>query len=58
MNGCFIGNVTNYLVTPANNVFEVKNGKKEFLIPDIPHVVLELDFEKKLMVIDPMPGLI
>ena len=58
MNGCFIGNVTNYLVTPANNVFEVKNGKKEFLIPDIPHVVLKLNIKTKRMIIDPIPGLI
>jgi len=58
MNGCFLGNVTDFLETSANNVFEVQNGKKEFLIPDVPHVVLELDIEKKQMIIDPIPGLI
>jgi len=57
-NGLFLGEVTDFLETGANNVYEVRNGKSEFLIPDVPHVVLELDFEKQLMVIDPLPGLI
>ena len=57
-NGFFLGNVTNFLETAANNVFEVQNGKNEFLIPDVPHVVLELDIEKQKMIIDPIPGLI
>ena len=39
-------------------VYEVHNGEIEFLIPDVPHVVLKLDFEKHCMIIDPLPGLI
>ena len=57
-NGLFLGEVTDFLETGANNVYEVHNGKSEFLIPDVPHVVLELDLEKQRMVIDPLPGLI
>ena len=57
-NGLFLGEVTDFLETGANNVYEVRNGKNEFLIPDVPHVVLELDLEKQCMVIDPLPGLI
>ena len=57
-NGLFLGEVTDFLETGANNVYEVRNGKNEFLIPDVPHVVLELDLEKQRMVIDPLPGLI
>jgi len=30
---------------------------KEFLIPDAPGVVLELDLETRKLVIDPVPGL-
>ena len=56
--GLFLGEVTDFLETGANNVYEVHNGDSEFLIPDVPHVVLELDLEKQLMVIDPLPGLI
>ena len=57
-NGLFLGEVTNLLETGANNVYEVHNGEIEFLIPDVPHVVLKLDFEKHCMIIDPLPGLI
>ena len=57
-NGYFLGNIINFLETPANNVFEVKKGKKQFLVPDVPHVVLDLDLKKRQMIIDPIPGLI
>ena len=57
-NGLFLGEIVDFLETGANNVYEVHNGESEFLIPDVPHVVLELDLEKQLIVIDPLPGLI
>ena len=57
-NGCFLGIITNLLETSANNVYEVQNGKSEFLVPDVPDVVLELDIKKQRMVINPIPGLI
>ena len=57
-NGLFLGEVTDFLDTCANNVYEVHNGESEFLIPDVPHVVLELNLEKHCMIIDPLPGLI
>ena len=57
-NGLFLGEVTDFLETGANNVYEVHNGESEFLIPDVPHIVLELDIEKHCMIIDPLPGLI
>ena len=57
-NGRFLGEVVDFLETGANNVYEVHNGESEFLIPDVPHVVLELNLEKQLIVIDPLPGLI
>ena len=57
-NGRFLGEVVDFLETGANNVYEVHNDESEFLIPDVPHVVLELDLEKQLIVIDPLHGLI
>ena len=57
-NGRFLGEIAHFLETGANNVYEVHNGESEFLIPDVPHVVLDLDLEKQRMVIDPLPGLI
>ena len=57
-NGRFLGEISDVLETGANNVYEVRNGKSSFMIPDVPHVVLELDVESRRMKIDPLPGLI
>ena len=57
-NGCFLGEVTDLLETAANVVYKVQKGKDEFLIPDVPHVVLELDIEEQRIIINPIPGLI
>ena len=56
--GKILGEITDFLETGANNVYEVSNGSSAFLIPDVPHVVLELNVETKRMIIDPLPGLI
>ena len=56
--GRILGEITDFLETGANNVYEVSNGSLAFLVPDVPHVVLELNVETKRMVIDPLPGLI
>ncbi len=57
-NGIYLGEISEFLETGANNVFEVRNGKNSFMIPDVPHVVLDLNIESRRMTIDPMPGLI
>jgi len=56
--GRILGKITDLLETGANNVYEISNGSSSFLIPDVPHVVLELNVETKKMIIDPLPGLI
>ena len=56
--GRFLGKISEILETGANNVYEVLNGKSRFMIPDVPHVVLELNIKSRLMTIDTIPGLI
>ena len=56
--GRILGKITAILETGANNVYEVSDGISVFLVPDVPHVVLEMNVETKRMVIDPLPGLI
>ena len=56
--GRFLGKISEFLETGANNVYEVRNGKSKFMIPDVPHVVLELNIKSRLMTIDTIPGLI
>ena len=56
--GRILGKITDFLETGANNVYEVSNGSSAFLVPDVPHVVLEFNGHTKRMIIDPLPGLI
>ena len=56
--GRILGKISDFLETGANNVFEVQNRTSNFMVPDVPHVVLELDLEAQQMIIDPLPGMI
>jgi 16S rRNA processing protein RimM len=53
-----LGTLTEIIETGANNVFVVQGGRDEILIPDIPEVISEIDFEKQRMIVDPLPGLL
>jgi 16S rRNA processing protein RimM len=55
--GRLLGKITDIMETGANNVYEVRDGSSVFLVPDVPHVVLEMNVETKRMIIDPLPGL-
>ena len=43
---------------PSNDVYVIKNGKKEYLIPIIPEVIKKIDHHKMSVVISPMDGLL
>ncbi len=53
-----LGKVVDVLKMPANDVFVVRGEDKEYLIPDAPHVIEELDVERKSLRIRPLPGLL
>ncbi|RHW36426.1 ribosome maturation factor RimM [Neobacillus notoginsengisoli] len=54
-----IGKVTEILTPGANDVWVVKGkGGKEHLIPYIAQVVLKVDIQGKLVVIDPLEGML
>ena len=51
------GIVSDVLVLPANNVLSVTMGNKEYLIPLIDDVILDINQEEKKIIIDPIKGL-
>jgi 16S rRNA processing protein RimM len=58
-NGEEIGKVTEILTPGANDVWVVKGKKgKEILIPYIDDVVKKVDLKEKIILIDPMEGLL
>ena len=57
-NGESLGVIGDIIETGANDVYVVKGGKKDVLIPNIPDVVQSVDLEKKQMIINILDGLI
>ncbi len=53
-----LGKIADVFQTGSNDVYTVKNGKKEYLIPVIDDVVRDIDIENKRITITPIEGLI
>ena len=53
-----IGTIEDVVSLPANDVYVVRKNKKEYNIPAIKEVVSKIDLDKKIMVIQPLKGLL
>lgn len=53
-----LGKVVDILANPANDVYVVRQGPRQYLIPAIADVVKEVDLKKGRMVIEVMAGLL
>lgn len=56
--GDFLGIIEDIYKTPANDVFVVRNKGKEILIPALKQVVIDIDLERKKMVVRLPEGLL
>ncbi len=56
--GEYVGRISNVLETGANNVFVIDGPDQQFLVPDIPDVIMAIDVENNRMEIRPLPGLL
>jgi len=56
--GKILGDIKEVLSLPANDVYVVRKGEKEYNIPAIKEVVKKVDLEKKEMTIKPLKGLL
>ena len=54
----FVGVLNDIMWLPNNDIYVIKNGSQEFLIPVIPEVIKRLDHDKKIILITPMDGLL
>ena len=55
--GRYMGRLQEIIATGSNDIYVVREGEKEFLIPAIHDVVEEIDLKNKKMIIDEMEGL-
>jgi 16S rRNA processing protein RimM len=53
-----VGIVTDILALPANDIWVVRNGEKEILIPAVKAIVRRVEIEKKRITIHALEGLI
>lgn len=58
MEGRCLGTITRILETGANDVYVVKDGSREILIPALKSVVKEIDLKQTRMLVEPLPGLL
>jgi 16S rRNA processing protein RimM len=56
--GEHIGRISEVLETGANNVFVIEGREQQYLVPDVPDVIKEIDLENGRLVIQPIPGLL
>ncbi len=54
----YLGKLINVIETGANNVFEVKGEGKSILLPDIPDVIVDIDFDNGRLTAHLLPGLV
>lgn len=55
--GAALGTLTEVLETGANNVFVVQSESSELLLPDIPDVIIDIDFELRQLTARLLPGM-
>ena len=54
----WVGILKEILWLPSNDVYVIQNEKREFLVPVIPEIVKNLDWECETLIISPMEGLL
>lgn len=55
--GTFLGKIDDVLTLPANNVYVVKGGERELMIPAVPQFVIETNVEEGYVRVRLMEGL-
>ncbi|NOY57565.1 MAG: 16S rRNA processing protein RimM [Calditrichaeota bacterium] len=56
--GDMLGKIVDIITNPANDVYVVKSGEKEILIPAIPDVIKNIDTESGVVTIHLLDGLL
>jgi 16S rRNA processing protein RimM len=56
--GEYLGNLSDILSTGGNDIYIVRNGDKEYLIPAVEDVITDIDINGSVMIVDPPEGLL
>lgn len=55
--GALLGTLSDVSSTGANDVWHIKNGEKEYLVPAIPDVIDDVDINADIIKIKPLKGI-
>ena len=55
--GDLLGTLADVSPTGANDVWHIKNGEREYLLPAIPDVIVDVDINTDKIVIRPLKGI-
>ncbi len=56
--GAMIGSLEDVVECPAGEMYVVREGEKEHLIPAVPEMILEIDLANRRITARPVPGLL
>jgi len=56
--GKYLGAIDRILETGANDVYVIRDGSREILIPALKNVIRLIDLEETKMYVEPLPGLL
>lgn len=55
--GAVYGTIRDIYDRGANNIWEIRSGDREYLMPDIPGIVVSVDVEEEVALVRPIPGI-
>lgn len=58
LEGVTLGTIADIIATGSNDVYVVREGEKEYLIPALEDVVLRVDLDEGIMTVSPPEGLL
>jgi len=56
--GVLLGHLREIIATPAHDVYVVRRGEEEFLLPAVEEVITEINLEEGCIKVTPPPGLL
>jgi 16S rRNA processing protein RimM len=56
--GELLGKISDILATGSNDVYAVRSGEKEYLIPAVEGIVTTINLGEGVMIVDPPEGLL
>jgi len=55
--GSLLGTLSDVSPTGANDVWHIKNGEREYLVPSIPSVIVDVNIDEDIIKIKPLKGI-